>query len=152
VQEPLLEAVEGTEAPGGAEGLKPQHGHTDAVMAICITDSGAVMTAGLDRRLCVFHFGRPDAVRRVERAHAHGVVSVAHNSRANWFVTGGYDGAMKVRCALCAVRCALCGDAHKMAEHTRSLRGHILGVCASADHRAARHAARNVTTAAATGP
>jgi hypothetical protein len=93
-QEPLLKPIGVNLCP---EDPKPKHGHTDAVTAICITDSGAVMTAGLDRRLCVFHVERVEAMRRVEHAHEHGIVSVAHNCRANWFVTGGYDGAMKVR-------------------------------------------------------
>lgn len=45
-------------------------GHTDAVVAIVITDTGLVMTGSNDRSLCVFDISRPaESVRKIENAH-----------------------------------------------------------------------------------
>lgn len=45
-------------------------GHTDAVVAMVITDTGFVMTGSLDRSLCVFDISRPaESVRKIENAH-----------------------------------------------------------------------------------
>ena len=90
VQTPLLQAL----APD-LEG--PDFGHTDAVTSVVITDRGLVMSGGLDRALCVVTLTKPkDSFKKVEHAHAHGAISVAHDSVNNWFISGGIDGALKV--------------------------------------------------------
>lgn len=75
----------------------PVGGHTDAVTSVVITDRGLVMSGGLDRALCLAVLSKPrDTVRRVDHAHAKGAISVAHDAVNNWFISGGFDGAIKV--------------------------------------------------------
>jgi hypothetical protein len=91
VQTPLLTLV-GTPLDG------PHCGHAGAVTSVVVTDRGAVMSGGLDRALCVVQLSKPkDSFRKVERAHAHGAIAVAHDVANNWFISGGFDGAVKVR-------------------------------------------------------
>lgn len=64
----------------------PGFGHRDAVTAICITDTGLVMSASLDKSLCVFDVNRyQETYRHVHKAHCQGVVSVAHDAVNNWY-------------------------------------------------------------------
>jgi WD40 repeat protein len=90
LQVPLLK-------PAGPELVGPEYGHTDAVTGLVITDRGLAMSAGFDRALCVFSITKPrETLRKVERAHAHGITAVAHDAVNNWFITGGFDGSVKV--------------------------------------------------------
>lgn len=83
--------------PHGPALIGPEHGHTDAVTDLVITDRDMAMTAGLDRALCIFSVSKPrETLRKIDRAHAHGIIKVAHDLVNNWFVSGGYDGAVKV--------------------------------------------------------
>eukprot|EP00892_Ulva_mutabilis_P011728 jgi/Ulvmu1/8928/UM005_0019.1 len=75
----------------------PGYGHRDAVTAICITDTGLVMSASLDKCLCIFDVNRyQETYRHIRNAHSQGIISVAHDAVNNWFVTGGFDGKVKV--------------------------------------------------------
>jgi hypothetical protein len=63
VQQALIEPI--TPELSGAK-----LGHTDAVVAIVITDTGLVMTGSMDCSLCVFDINRPsESVRKIENAH-----------------------------------------------------------------------------------
>jgi hypothetical protein len=63
VQKPLIEPV--SQELSGTE-----HGHTDAVTAIALTDTGLAMSGSLDCTLCVFDIYRPcETMRRIENAH-----------------------------------------------------------------------------------
>ena len=80
----------------------PQLGHADAVTSVVVTDRGDVMSGGLDRALCVLALSKPqDSFKKIQHAHAHGAISVAHDSVNNWFVSGGFDGAVKVHPYCC---------------------------------------------------
>jgi WD40 repeat protein len=87
--------------PLGPELVGPKLGHNDAVLGLCITDTGLVMSAGFDCALCVFDARRPhETMRKVEKAHMHSIVSVTHDPVNNWFVTGAFDGTVRVRSSL----------------------------------------------------
>lgn len=90
VQEPLLTAI-GTPLSG------TECGHTGAVTAVVVTDRHQAMSAGLDRALCILMVTKPrESIRKIERAHLQGIISVSHDAVNNWFVTGGFDGTVKV--------------------------------------------------------
>jgi WD40 repeat protein len=75
----------------------PEYGHVDAVTDVVITDRGLVMSAALDGALCIFAVGKPrESLKKIERAHVQGIISVAHDAINNWFITGGFDGIVKV--------------------------------------------------------
>ena len=63
----------------------PRYGHRDAVTALCITDTGLVMSVSLDKSICIFDVNRyQETYRHVRNAHSQGIVSVAHDAINNW--------------------------------------------------------------------
>eukprot|EP00898_Chlorokybus_atmophyticus_P000231 jgi/Chlat1/1208/Chrsp115S01669 len=73
--------------------------HSDIVRGVACSDSGRIFSASYDRSVCIYDSEKPQAREgwtRLLRCHEGAICSVAFDTDNNWFITGSYDGTVKV--------------------------------------------------------